>query len=125
MHLAPRIRRIGLPLGLVALAVQAAVPLILAALLSAYAAPEVAPIFDAALCHHGEPGQAPTPRPACNTDCPLCAVLAATNAPVLAGAEGIAPPPLGEAPLSFAADAGTIAAPRFSHPYQSRAPPLA
>ena len=128
MGRAASLRWLGLRLALVALAVQVAVPFLLAALLAAYEAPDVAPAFDANLCLHGGPGQPPQQAPPhdCNlSSCPLCAIFAASQVPTLAGTSGPIPVPKAVASTLLIVGDGTSVLPPPPGPYQSRAPPSA
>ena len=95
-----QLRRWGLRLALVALGLQAAVPLFILIDLRALAAEEAADqIIGQSLCLHdgsSTPAGAPAPTHNCSFSvCPLCAAVAVASA--LA-----APPPDGPAPPAFA-----------------------
>jgi hypothetical protein len=121
-----RVKRFGLRLALLALAVQALIPFLVAFQLRALAQSPEAAVLDAPLCLHDGSGQPAggAPHQDCTAACPLCAALAAGSL--------IGPPPAGVAiPLVIGAEVPTTApAPTLaglvpSASYRSRAPPKA
>jgi len=122
-----RLRRWGLRLALLALAFQAAIPLLILGDLRALAAEEAADrITGSSLCIHDgsqQPDHAPSHQ-CCFSVCPLCAALAAATAIAPSGHALPVPAFAGRArfPVLAAAERSHEARPR---PYQSRAPPLA
>jgi hypothetical protein len=117
----------GLRLALVALALQAAVPLFILVDLRVLAAEQAADaIAGQALCIHDGSSHPAAPEHPCSLSvCPLCGALAAASALGAPVAAAPAAPSFAHK-ASFAARA-TAAAPRETRslPYRSRAPPLA
>lgn len=111
--------RWGLRLALFALAVQAAIPFLIAGELRAFG-----DLLDAPICFHS--GATQSPHQDCPpTACPLCAALgaASTTGPLAAGA---APIPPSVATLALTRTTSTqIALSAETSPYRSRAPPQA
>jgi hypothetical protein len=122
------LRRLGLRLALLALAVQVAIPLLLAVELRAAVAQSAADAVIAhSLClHDGAPPPDGTPHGDCSLAfCPLCAALAAA---ATLGTPAQDQPSVPAAPraVPFRFDPSRrLAAAAFPHPYQSRAPPVA
>jgi hypothetical protein len=121
------LRRLGFRLALFALAIQAAIPFLLAAELRAYAADAETAVIEHSLClHDGTPHSSDQgPHQDCNVGgCPLCSTLAASLSCGLTGQSG-AQFPLVTASAAPAFDEDiSFAQALFARPYRSRAPPL-
>jgi hypothetical protein len=128
MRMRGQLRAWGLRLALVALALQAAIPLLILADQRALAAEAAADqVIGQSLCiHDGSSSPAGAPAHPCSlAACPLCAALAVAAALGAPATDG-PPVPTFSQSVSFAPFAAEDAA-RESHPlsYRSRAPPLA
>ena len=120
------IRRFGLRLALLALAVQALIPFLVAFQLRALAESPEAAVLNAPLCLHDSSGQpaGTAPHQDCTAACPLCAALAAASlVGPLATATALPPAVMADAPA--AAPAPALASLFPSAAYRSRAPPQA
>ncbi len=122
------LRRWGLRLALVALALQAAVPLFILVDLRVLAAEAAADavIGQSQCVHDGAPSSDRAPAHQCSfAVCPLCAALAVASALAAPAPDGPRVPAIAQAaPFAvIAAEDAPRAAPPLS--YRSRAPPLA
>lgn len=121
-----RLRRFGLRLALIALAIQTAIPFLIAFELRAYAAAQDAAVFDQPLCLHNAPAN-PTERPThrdCNLACPLCSALAASHMLALVGQGVPGVRPIEAIVLPRFVEDWASARSLFFQAYRSRAPPL-
>lgn len=121
-----RVHRLGFRLALVALAVQAAIPLLLAVALRASAAASADVVIASSLCLHDGSTQRSDPAPHQNcppSNCAICTALAAAVPLVVAVSVGLAAPVVATESLfpvaALLPSDGTAAS-----PYRSRAPPL-
>ena len=121
-----RLRRLGLRLALLALAIQAAIPFLLAFELHAYAAAEDAAVIDSSLClHDGSTTPSDPQHHDCNlTGCPLCTALAASHVLAIVGQGGPGLLQTQLAAIPRLAEERIAARALFSRAYRSRAPPL-
>lgn len=120
-----RLRQAGLRLALLALVIQAALPLLLAVELRALAAAATDTEIAQSLCRHdGSTPATPGSHPDCTpSSCPICSTLVAASMLALTAAPTpILPAFASETPAFTAAPAPFGAFPPLS--YRSRAPPL-
>jgi len=120
-----RLRQAGLRLALLALVIQAAMPLFLAVELRALAAAATDAEIAQSLCRHdGAAPAAPGSHPDCTPfACPVCTTLAAASTLAIAAAPvPIMPAAASATPVFAAAPVPFGAFPSLS--YRSRAPPL-
>ncbi|HUK59967.1 MAG TPA: hypothetical protein VLV50_12120 [Stellaceae bacterium] len=115
----------GLRLALVALALQAAVPLFILVDLRALAAEQAADaIAGQALCIHDGSSHPAAPAHSCSLSvCPLCAAIAAASALGVPATAALPPPPLARAAPALMLAAAAALRETQSLPYRSRAPP--
>jgi len=120
--------RLGFRFAFIALAIQLAIPFLLAVEIRAYTPAVQSVLFDQSLCIHDAATHPSDRSPGhdCNlAGCPLCTALAAMMALGVPGQGGIA------VPLAVASTAPALGEdqrstpPPFAHPYRSRAPPSA
>jgi hypothetical protein len=122
-----RLYRLSFRLALFAVAIQAAIPFLLAAEIRAYAAATESGAFTQELCLHdgaSHPSDS-SPCPGCNISCfLLCTTLAASMPFGLAGQAATRPPLVSAGAAPAPGEDRGSALPLFAHPYRSRAPPL-
>jgi hypothetical protein len=122
------LRRLGFRLSLFALAIQAAIPFLLAAELRAYAADAETAVIEHSLCLHDGTTRSTDhgPHQDCNVGaCSLCSTLAASMPCGPPGPHGADFPLIAASAAPALDNDRGFAQALFARPYRSRAPPVA
>ncbi|HUZ72360.1 MAG TPA: hypothetical protein VMU87_05195 [Stellaceae bacterium] len=118
----------GFRLAFIALAIQASIPFLLAVEIQAYTAAAESVVIAQNLCAHNGTSRPSDRSPGhdCNlAGCPLCTTLAALTSFGPPGESGMSVPVVAASRAPATGDDWRSTPPFSTHPYRSRAPPLA